>query len=218
MRKKKDFYEFFPGYTKEQVDKIVYTLDTNDIYIVEKHRSNSLTTSDKKFYQRLYSGILPKIRRLLNDNTTYDVKIQPAELPAEIEKEKIESSQEQPNTLVAVQETDLPVEIAQNENWMRLIEILRQNTAINESTNLSPKDLTIAYLKLGYVDGKYFSNEEISKFLGVEQDEIIATTKMVLVEYKKSMNSLLDNVISSVVEERSGKAPYTKKSENNNQQ
>lgn len=218
MKKKKDFYEFFPGYTKEQVDKVVCTLDTNDIYIVEKRRSNSLLSSDKMACQRLYSGILPKIRKLLNNSTTSDDKIQPTELPAEIEKEIVESSQEQPNTLVAVQETEPPVETAQNENWMRLIEILRQNTAINESTNLSPKDLTIAYLKLGYVDGKYFSNEEISKFLGVEQDEIIATTKMVLVEYKKSMNSLLDNVISSVVEERSGKAPYTKKSENNNQQ
>lgn len=217
MKKKKDFYEFFPGYTKEQVDKIVYTLDNNDICIVEKRRSNSLLSSDKMACQRLYGVILPKIRRLLK-NAASDAKIQPTELPAEIEKEIVESSQEQPNTLVAVQETEPPVETAQNENWMRLIEILRQNTAINESTNLSPKDLTITYLKLGYVDGKYFSNEEISKFLGVEQDEIIATTKMVLVEYKKSMNSLLDNVISSVVEERSGKAPYTKKSENNNQQ
>ncbi len=217
MKEKKDFYEFFPGYTKEQVDKAVCTLDSNDICIVEKRISNSLAVSDTKDYQRLYAGILPKIRRLLKNNTTSDVKIQTTESVAEAEQEKVESSQNHPNTTVKVEEAEPVVETIQDKSWMQLFEILRQNTAINESTNLSPKDLTIAYLKLGYVDGKYFSNEEISNFLGVEQDEIIATTKMVLVEYKKSMNSLLDKAISSVVEERSGKAPYTKKSENNNQ-
>lgn len=98
---------------------------------------------------------------------------------------------------------------------MRLLEILKQDSKINKDMNLSPKELTIAYLKLGYIDGKYFTAEEISSFLGVSQEEIITTTKKVLVEYKNNMNSLLDQAISSVVGEQTAKSPYTKKPNNN---
>ena len=60
---------------------------------------------------------------------------------------------------------------------------------------LSVKETVIISLKLGYIDGKYFSTESISEFLGIEPSEVIETTKKVLLVYKDKINSFIDNAI-----------------------
>ena len=42
---------------------------------------------------------------------------------------------------------------------------------------LSIKETIIISLKLGYVDDKYFSTESIAQFLGIDNQEVIETTK-----------------------------------------
>ena len=61
--------------------------------------------------------------------------------------------------------------------------------------NLPFKEAVIISLRLGYVDGKYFSIESIAKFLKIEEKEVIEAIKKVLLLYKEKINSLLDNVI-----------------------
>ena len=63
-------------------------------------------------------------------------------------------------------------------------------------TSLSAKDAVIISLKLGYVDGKYFSTEDIANFLQISNEEVIETTKNVLLAYKNSFNEFLDNAIA----------------------
>jgi len=53
-------------------------------------------------------------------------------------------------------------------------------------------------LRLGYVDGKYFTTESISGFLGVSDDEVLDTTKKVLSAYKESINSFIDRAIDII--------------------
>ena len=60
---------------------------------------------------------------------------------------------------------------------------------------LSVKEAIIISLKLGYVDEKYFSTEAIAQFLGIEEEEVIETTKKVLVLYKEKINNFLNDVI-----------------------
>ena len=66
---------------------------------------------------------------------------------------------------------------------------------------LSVKESVIISLKLGYIDGKYFSTESIAEFLGIEQDEVRETTKKVLLLYKENINQFLDHAISVAVDE-----------------
>ena len=83
----------------------------------------------------------------------------------------VEQHQDENNNQIAYEASSI------DESYMRLLEILKQDSKINKDMNLSPKELTIAYLKISYIDGKYFAAEEISNFLGVSQEEIITTTK-----------------------------------------
>ena len=61
---------------------------------------------------------------------------------------------------------------------------------------LTPKEAIIISLKLGYVDGKYFSTEAIAKFLEIEEEEVRETIKKILLIYKENINELLDNIIT----------------------
>ena len=54
----------------------------------------------------------------------------------------------------------------------------------------------IISLKLRYIAGKYFSTEAIAQFLGIEEVEVIETTKKALLVYKENLNSVLDTAIA----------------------
>lgn len=47
-------------------------------------------------------------------------------------------------------------------------------------SDYSLKEVMIASLKLGYIDGKCFSTSAISEFLGIEQQEVIDTKKSIV--------------------------------------
>ena len=54
--------------------------------------------------------------------------------------------------------------------------------------------------KIGYVDGKYFSTDTIAQFLGIDEEEIIQTTKKVLLVYKESIDNYIEKAISFAAE------------------
>ena len=78
---------------------------------------------------------------------------------------------------------------------LKMLELLRTPTFIKMMGVLTVKESIIISLKLGYVDGKYFSTESIAKFLGIEEIEVIETTKKVLLLYKENINNFLDSLI-----------------------
>ena len=65
---------------------------------------------------------------------------------------------------------------------------------------LSVKEAIIISLKLSYVDNKYFSTESIANFLGIEEDEVIETTKKILLLYKESINGFIDTAIKVITD------------------
>ena len=65
---------------------------------------------------------------------------------------------------------------------------------------LSVKEAIIISLKLGYVDNKCFSTESIANFLGIEEDEVIETTKKILLLYKESINGFIDTAIKVITD------------------
>lgn len=81
------------------------------------------------------------------------------------------------------------------DDFTKMLELLRTPTFTQMMGVLTPKESIIISLKLGYVDGKYFSTESIAQFLEIEEKEVIETTKKVLLLYKENMNSFLDSII-----------------------
>ena len=60
---------------------------------------------------------------------------------------------------------------------------------------LSPKEIVVIMLRLGYVDNKYFTSKSIADFLGIDVDEVYNITKKSLELYKSKINSYLDSAI-----------------------
>ena len=81
-----------------------------------------------------------------------------------------------------------------------MLELLRTKTFSQMINVLTFKEAVIISLKLGYIDGKYFSNESIANFLGIEQDEVIETSKKELLLYKENINELIDHAIEVVTD------------------
>ena len=76
-----------------------------------------------------------------------------------------------------------------------MLELLKTPTFKDMMEKLSTKDAIIISLRLGYVDGKYFSPESIANFLEISIDEVNETIKNTLLLYRDSFNSFIDNVI-----------------------
>ena len=111
---------------------------------------------------------------------------------------------------VDVQDTDNQISVLINEEskketftkeaYVEILEMLRTPTFGQLMTTLGPKDAVIVSLRLGYVDGKCFSTESVSNFLGVSQEEVIERTKKVLTVYRDSFNDFIDKAIEATCE------------------
>lgn len=119
---------------------------------------------------------------------------------------------------IPVTTTDNNVDSSQDgniskEDCLKALELLRTPTFSQMMDILSVKESVIISLKLGYIDGKYFSTESIAEFLGIEQDEVRETTKKVLLLYKENINQFLDHAIQVAIDEpgtlgKNGKIKY----------
>ena len=94
------------------------------------------------------------------------------------------------------------IESMTKEECLKILELLRTPSFSQMMSVLSVKESVIISLKLGYIDGKYFSTNSIAEFLGIEQQEVIDTIKKVLLLYKENINQFIDNAIQIAIEER----------------
>ena len=100
-----------------------------------------------------------------------------------------------------VKSTSSNNEVMTKEDCIKILELLRTTSFAQMMSTLSVKEAVIISLKLGYIDGKYFSTKAISEFLEIEPSEVIETIKNVLLVYKENINSFLDNVIAIATDE-----------------
>ncbi len=126
------------------------------------------------------------------------------------EQKKIEQQEHQEKDLT-IKSTNLPKQSVEQptnnnnqmskEDYIKVLELLRTPTFAQMMSTLSVKEAVIISLRLGYIDGKYYSTESIAKFLGIEPLEVIETTKKILLVYKENINRFLDNAIAIATDE-----------------
>ena len=87
------------------------------------------------------------------------------------------------------------------QDCVKMLELLRTPTFTQMMSVLTVKESIIISLKLGYVDGKYFSTESIAQFLGIEETEVIETTKKLLLLYKENKDSFLNGIIKKLTDQ-----------------
>ncbi len=72
-KKNKTIYQYFHNYTKEEVDNMLLKLDEDELSLVKIRYGNNLnipikTAIDDKQYKKYYSTLVPKMKKILNEN------------------------------------------------------------------------------------------------------------------------------------------------------
>lgn len=219
--KYRTLYQHFADYTEEQVNEVLKTLTTDELALLKYKYGEDLKTPTNNQLTReqatkINSVIIPKIkRRLIN---LYKNKKKLKVLP---EKDKTNRAKDESNTISLPEAKQLKQEIIEKETiesssrppeppkesiatnsitgeeCIKILELLKTPSFSQMISILSVKEAVIIALRLGYIDDKYFSVEQISQFLGIDQEDVNEITKKVLVLYKDTINQFIDQAIAT---------------------
>lgn len=214
MRGKKlqTIYKYLKEYTREEIDIMLSKLTEEEMSLVRLRYGEDLdnpvasSTWGKEETHKFYGSLIPRMKRLLSNSdykrkkytrrtqSVSNLNKQPIVLPKEesnvkkvITPELI--SQEVEKTKETSVQSSLELE---KDDYLKILELMRTPSFSEMLKLLTPKEAVIICLKLGYVDGKYFSTESVAGFLGIEVDEVIEITKKVLLVYRENINQFID--------------------------
>lgn len=214
-------YEYFSSYTEEQIDAMLEKLSEEERALITLRYGEDLHNPisgkpNKEETNKFYGSLVPKMKRLLA-NPNKEIKTRKKRaitnetvikgLVEQAQPEIIVDQQRKENVeIIKQQDKDIipecsSVESMQKEDYLKILELLRTSSFNQMMSVLSTKESVIISLRLGYIDGKYFSTDSIAQFLDIEEQEVIDTTKKVLLLYKENINQFIDSAIQIVTED-----------------
>ena len=118
----------------------------------------------------------------------------------EIIKKEPEVVKQPTNTSLVSRKTEKKpvVENVDTQDLFKEFEFVRSVPFSEIAKNVSPEEAILAGIKLGYLGGKYFTTESISKFTGVSPEEIDNSTKKALLIYRDHLMKKLSNLDSAL--------------------
>lgn len=202
----KTIYEYFKNYSKEEVDKVLSTLSEESLELIRIRYGDDLTvpvnnklTEEQR--KKFYGSVMAQIKRLLENPDIKRRKVQ----KNEIEEKKIESTSivenvQTKNNLVETNEEHTSK--ITKYDYINMIKLFKTSNFKQMISNLGSKESIIISLRMGYIDGKYFSVDAIAEFLDIERDEVSKIIKEVLLNYKKSVIKSIDHAIEVASDEQ----------------
>ena len=221
--KLKSIYEYLNDFSKEEIEKAIESLNDKEKDLLKIRYGNDLENPvknpmTKEQYYAFYGVLVPKIRKIVNKNRKNAVlfKVEKKQSNLETIKEsKIDNSKKldignmsiidyikkQPPVIEEVKEEKEELKVTK-DTALQLLELIKSPSFNELTSSFSPKDAIIAGLKLGYVDGKYFSTEAICNFLDINPEEVRESTKKVLELYKERLIDSIDSVIDIATDKK----------------
>ena len=223
-RELQTIYEYFGSYTKEQVDAMLEKLTEEEKGLITLRYGEDLNNPTagkltKEQTNKFYGSLIPKMKRLLSNpnkerkprvkrtiEKQTPIKNLTPGIPSLESNNLVEEAVPASGELVKHSEIEETheiqnVETMTKDDYIKILELLRTPSFTKMMGMYSPKEAMIASLKLGYIDGKCFSTSAISEFLGIEAQEVIDTTRTVLLACKERINQIIDGAIQIVTEE-----------------
>ena len=200
-------YVLLKPYTKEQVDDMISTLSEEERDLITLRYGDDLSnpvaghlSNEEK--NKFYNTLIPKIKRRLARNNTNENKDsikQVKKASAETKEGAIEPKQvmTEVNQVVTSPSVEAQEKMTK-EDYITVLELLKTPTFGQMMNALSVKEAVIISLRLGYIDGKYFSAQTISEFLGIDREEVVEITKRALLLYKDNINDFLDSATNTI--------------------
>ena len=202
----KTIYEYFKNYSREEVDKVLSTLSEESLELIRIRYGDDLTvpvnnklTEEQR--KKFYGSVMAQIKRLLENPDIKRRKVQ----KNEIEEKKIESTSivenvQTKNNLVETNEEHTSK--ITKYDYINMIKLFKTSNFKQMISNLGSKESIIISLRMGYIDGKYFSVDAIAEFLDIERDEVSKIIKEVLLNYKESVIKSIDHAIEVASDEQ----------------
>lgn len=168
----------------------------------EKKKTNKRKPSEHQELENTESQSLVKVV----EPTTSKDEASVVEEEARVEKDLV-IKDESPKGINATRLSKEAIDI-EKQDYQKILDFLKMPTFQQMVDTLSAKEAIIVSLKLGYVDGKYFSTEAIANFLGIEKEGVLETMKRVLLLYKENINQAIDSVIEQESTSQRQKVKY----------
>lgn len=201
-------YVYLKEYSKETIDEVIGNLTDEEKNLIElrygknlesPHTSESWTQENAK---KFYGSLLPKIKRLLKAKTgpkegtkTRKKKREATEFIETVSPREEKVIEDPLTDIESSDSNDIKAVISPND-YLRTLELLKTPQFSQILGTLSVKEAIIIYLRLGYVDGKYFSTDAIANFFNISENEVRKITEKVLLMYKETINNFIDNAIN----------------------
>ena len=186
-RKLKNIYEYFNKYSKEEINDVISRLSDSEKELLYSRYGYDLETPvknddfDKNKSSRFYGWLMPKMRSMLSS------------LGKKGNAQDTEDGMSLEHSVNTTDEKTQPLSI--KDDYIKILDIMKSLKFSDMLNTLSVKEAIIICLRLGYVDNKYFSTESIADFLCIEEEEVIETTKKVLLLYKENINNFIDKAV-----------------------
>ena len=179
----KSIYEYFDDFSREDVDSVLDDLNEFDKNLVflrygeDLDNPVSTTLFGEEETKKFYGALVPRMRKKL-----YALQ--------EEAKPNNKNNIKQDVFLTESLVTEL-----NRDEYTKLIQILKKPDVIGVMTGLSMKEKIIVSLRLGYVDGKHFSVDAISEFLGLSNHDILKTSVEFMTKHSDKVDSILNKAM-----------------------
>ena len=215
QRKIKTIYAYLKEYSRDEIDAVLVKLTEDERKLIELRYGKDLdnpvvsSTWGKEETRKFYNSLIPKMKKLLfNSREKEYAKEQQrnssTNISSMVEEEKDEEIVQLSSSSSIVKESKINLSNEgikmEKEDYLNVLKLMGSPKFDEILKLFTPKEAIIVCLKLGYVDGKYFTTEAIANFLGIELDEVREITKRALLIYKENINQMLDEAIEIAID------------------
>lgn len=179
----KSIYEYFDDFSRGEVDSVLDNLNEFDKRLVflryGEDLDNPVSTDSfgEEETKKFYGSLIPRMRKKLYA------------LQEEAKPKK--NNNIRPDVFL----NESLVTKLNRDEYTKLIQILRKPDVSEVMTGLSMKEKIIVSLRLGYVDGKHFSVDAISEFLGLSNYDILRTSVEFMTKHADKVDSILNKAM-----------------------
>lgn len=182
-RKLPTIYDYFKYNTKEQLNSVISRLSEEEQHLVRLRFGEDLNIPSpsrltEEGRTRFYQKVVPKIKRMLSEEDDKILVNNPIEeYPTPLTELLALNDYSQ-----LIQEEQCLDEIT-NQDYEQAIQFLKTPEFIRLTKIINIQQAIKLILKLGYIEGKRFSNKALANFLKIEEEQVD-------IDIQKSLNVL----------------------------
>lgn len=195
------FYTYFGEYDKKTLDEIfkrmnqTYKNKVLDIWGEDlEHYCKNLSSTDKRYLCHNVRTSVESIAKTLQANGKTNEE-------AVMFSETLEDKEQEIKLDTRKNEEEI-----KKEDYVSIANRFKTDSFQELMKKVGSKEAFIVSLKLGQIGDKYYSNEAIANFLEISEEEVIATTKNILIQYKHQVltevSKKMDQEIEAVVKNK----------------